>query len=90
MVFWLSTTEWIMFWTPKYICPNCGTVGYPVVQRTGIGFVTLILVVVLIVPAIIYELSRKKYTVCKQCGARDLIPVKTPRGKILLEQMKAK
>ena len=68
------------------ICPNCGAQGKPRTHTKGSIWIEIILWLCLIVPGVIYSLWRltTRAKVCRACGASDLVPVNTPRGRELV------
>jgi len=67
----------------KKICPNCGTVGTPVLKTQGSFIIEVFLWLMFIVPGLIYTVwrcSSRKY-VCPKCGAENMVPLSSPRGK---------
>lgn len=54
-------------------CVACGYVGAPVRRHPGTGWITLVLVIFYVIPAIVYELWRGSaaYDACPRCGGRE-------------------
>lgn len=71
----------------KLICPNCGYKGTPKKVTKGSIFIELVLWLAFIVPGIIYSLWRltSRHEACPQCGASNMVPLSSPRGKKLVE-----
>lgn len=69
-----------------YVCPNCGYIGKG--QRKGALILELALWICFLVPGIIYSVWRYtgKTNICKSCGCKNMVPVKTPKGQQLVEQ----
>jgi hypothetical protein len=69
------------------ICIGCGSVGDPVNKVPGNFFIEVILWLCFFVPGVIYTIWRlsSKKKVCRVCGGA-MIPLDTPRGKILSAQ----
>jgi hypothetical protein len=67
----------------KFVCQNCGaTAKKKNIIYPGSGWITFVLVLVIIIPGVIYQLWRmsKKRNACAQCGG-NMLPVKTPLGR---------
>lgn len=64
-------------------CPRCGHVGAPDSHTPGSRFIELLLWLLFIVPGLIYSLWRfsAQREVCAKCGAAELLPLDTPRGR---------
>jgi len=71
------------------ICTTCGAVGYIKSSTPGSTLIELVLWLAFIVPGLVYSLwrlnSRKK--VCRKCGSTSLIPVGTPLGQKMLNDV---
>jgi predicted RNA-binding Zn-ribbon protein involved in translation (DUF1610 family) len=74
----------------EQICPNCGYKGKSKRVTKGSLFIELILWLAFLVPGIIYSIWRltTKYWACPQCGAANMVPLDSPRGKKLLEEFR--
>lgn len=70
------------------ICEHCGYMGFPITVTKGSILIELILWLLFIVPGIIYSIWRlsSRYSACKKCGAPNMIPIDTPRGKQLIKE----
>ena len=77
---------WESLWRMgKKICPNCGTIASPRLQTQGSFIFEVLLWLLFILPGLIYTMWRRcsrKY-VCPRCGALNMVPLDSPRGKIL-------
>ena len=74
---------------PKYICADCGATQPPVSETKGSIGVELMLWLFFLVPGIIYSLWRvsSRYNACPVCKGAHMIPVASPKGKQLYEQL---
>ncbi len=74
----------------ELICPNCGFKGESKSVTKGSFGTELILWLLLIVPGVIYSIWRltTRHQACPECGADNMVPVETPRGKKLVEEFK--
>ena len=75
----------------ELICSNCGYKGRPKKVTKGSTSIEFILWFTLIIPGIIYSIWRlaSRYEECPQCGATNMIPLDSPRGKKLIEEFKS-
>jgi hypothetical protein len=71
------------------ICINCGFVGNPTKRAKGSFVVELVLWSCFVVPGLIYSLWRltTKETVCRRCGAENMLPVNSPHGRKLTQRL---
>jgi len=71
------------------ICPNCGTTGLPKTFTKGSILMELCLWLLFLIPGLIYSLWRisSRYKGCRQCGATNLVPLDSPRGKQLASEL---
>jgi hypothetical protein len=69
------------------ICEHCGYVGFPGRVTPGSFLIELAAWCLFIVPGILYSMWRisARYDACKKCGAPNMIPIDTPRGKQLVK-----
>jgi len=76
----------------EFVCERCHHVGTAKSTVAGNGAIELLLWLTFIIPGIIYSFWRlsSKYSICKKCGAKDLIPVDTPRGGELADSIERK
>ena len=74
--------------TIRMICPNCGNIGRPKTVVKGSILIEIILWCFFLVPGIIYSLWRltTKHSACRYCGAPNLIPLDSPRGRGLAKE----
>ena len=74
--------------TKQFVCSNCGFVGKPKKKVKGSLLLEIVLWLLLIVPGIVYSFWRftSKYKACPTCGAANLIPADSPKGKQLASQ----
>jgi ribosomal protein L40E len=73
------------------ICQDCGTVGQPKKRIKGSLLVEFLLWCMMILPGLVYSIWRltTKAKVCRACGSEALVPVGTPRGRLLVQQFSA-
>ncbi len=73
---------------PKKICAQCGSTGSPKTQTRGNILIEIILWCCLLLPGLLYSIWRSgsKFKVCSECEGMELVPLKSPRGKKLLEE----
>jgi hypothetical protein len=71
-----------------HICESCGTIAKPKRHMKGSFVIEVFLWLMLIVPGLLYSLWRltTKSTICGTCQSAVIVPIKTPRGRKLLEQ----
>ncbi len=72
----------------EVICQDCGTIGEPKKRIKGSFLVEIILWCMMILPGLVYSIWRltTKAKVCRVCGSQALVPVGTPRGRMLAQQ----
>ena len=72
----------------KYICEKCYDMNNGIKHTKGSFFIEIVLWLCFFVPGVIYSIWRlsTRGKVCKICKEMGLIPLNTPRGKMLLEQ----
>ena len=74
---------------PQYICTNCGYEGEPVSYTPGSFWIELALWICFVVPGLIYSIwrlsARKK--VCPECKSPYMIPLDTPMGEKLHQEL---
>jgi hypothetical protein len=72
------------------LCTTCGTVGPVKRHMPGSLFVEFILWLLFIIPGLIYSLWRHAavYYGCARCGARNVIPLKSPIAQKFLAETK--
>ena len=70
------------------ICSNCGFRGKPKLVTKGSILIEIVLWLALIIPGLIYSIWRhtSRYMACPKCGADHMVPLDSPRGKILLKE----
>ena len=68
---------------PKLICTKCGSKKPPVYKTRGNLLIEIILWLCLIIPGLLYSIWRQstKFKVCQECGNPDVIPLNSPIGK---------
>ena len=72
----------------KMICRNCGVVSHGKMASRSNGWIFLILLFFMVIPAIIYALATsKKFKVCPSCGSPDIVPVTSPVGRELCNRL---
>lgn len=71
------------------ICPNCGYVGKAKKVTKGSILIEIFLWICFLVPGIIYSIWRltSKHLACPKCGAQNLVPIDSPRGKKLQQEL---
>jgi len=69
----------------QLICLDCGKIGFPKTVTKGSILIELVLWICFIVPGIIYSIWRltTRGKACRSCGAGNLVPFDSPRGKEL-------
>ena len=74
----------------EMICTQCGNVGYGKTITKGSIIIEFLCYCMFIIPGLIYSIWRltTRYTACKVCESKDIIPVDSPRGKKLTEEHK--
>lgn len=74
----------------RLICPNCGTIGTPATVTRGSILIEIVLWVCFIVPGIIYSVWRltTRTKACAACGAENMVPLDSPKGKKLQSEYK--
>ena len=76
--------------TNNSVCKTCGFVGEPKKKLRGYAVVEIILYFIFLIPGFIYSswrVAEKKY-ICSKCGSASIIPVDTPVGQKLINEMK--
>ena len=73
----------------EQICPNCGFRGRAKKFTRGSFFTELLLWLGFLIPGIVYSVWRltSRYWGCPRCGAANMIPLDSPRGRKLLEEL---
>jgi len=71
------------------ICKSCGHYGDPSNETRGSFSIELILWLCFLVPGLVYSLWRlsTRRDVCAKCGSADLIPIDSPLGKKLFQDI---
>lgn len=71
------------------ICTQCGIIGKPVKIVKGSFLIEVILWLFMCLPGVIYSIWRltSKYEACPQCRGASMIPLNSPRGKKLEEDL---
>jgi len=74
----------------ELICSNCGYKGKPKKVTKGSIFIEIILWIAFIIPGVIYSIWRltSRNEACPQCGATNMVPLDSPRGRKLVEEFK--
>lgn len=75
----------------QMICTACGTAGKTRSVTRGSLLIELILWICFILPGLIYSIWRltTRATACGACGSTALVPVDSPAGKRLAQQLQA-
>ena len=70
------------------ICPNCGYVGQAKKVTKGSILIEIVLWLCFLIPGLIYSIWRltSKHLACPKCGAQNLVPLDSPRGKKLQQE----
>lgn len=71
------------------ICPNCGYVGHAKRITKGSTLMELFLWLCFLLPGLIYSIWRlsSKHDACPKCGAQHMVPLDSPRGKKLQQEL---
>lgn len=71
------------------ICPNCGYMGQAKKITKGSILIELVLWLCFIIPGLIYSIWRltTKHLACPSCGATNMVPIDSPRGKKLQQDL---
>lgn len=71
--------------TKKMFCLECNAAGKPKFKTKGSIMIEMILWCCFIIPGLIYSIWRQttKYKVCPFCGAKQLIPLNSPKAERL-------
>lgn len=71
------------------VCKPCGHCGEPREKTEGSILIELILWICFLVPGLIYSIWRHntRHEVCAKCGSHDLVPVDSPLGKKLTQEV---
>ena len=70
------------------ICSNCGHMGQAKKITKGSTLIELVLWLCFIIPGLIYSLWRltSRHLACEKCGASNMVPLDSPRGKKLQQE----
>lgn len=70
------------------VCGNCGHRGESKMHTRGSMAMEIVLWLLFIVPGLVYSIWRltTKQEVCPECGAPNMVPPNSPRGKQLMAQ----
>jgi ribosomal protein L40E len=68
------------------LCTQCGAVTTPRAVTPGSMLITLVLLVCIVVPGVIYMIWRhtSRYAVCQKCGSKNLVPIDSPFGRDMI------
>jgi ssDNA-binding Zn-finger/Zn-ribbon topoisomerase 1 len=71
------------------ICERCGEQGKPKRHTKGSMVIEIILWLCFLLPGLIYTAWRlnSRRDVCRACGSEDVLPINSPKGKKLAEEM---
>lgn len=71
------------------ICNSCWYVGSPIKTKKGSILIGALLMAAGIIPGIFYFVWMKnsEHMACPKCGSKDIIPMDTPRGAKLLQEV---
>ncbi|MBX6334375.1 YqaE/Pmp3 family membrane protein [Candidatus Saccharibacteria bacterium] len=71
------------------ICPNCGYMGQAKKVTKGSILIEIVLWLCFLIPGLIYSIWRltSKHLACPQCGAQNLVPLDSPRGRKLQQEL---
>lgn len=72
----------------RFICSNCGYVGWPKKITKGSILIELVLWLCFIIPGVLYSLWRlsSRHKACPKCLAPNMVPENTPRGQKLIHE----
>jgi hypothetical protein len=72
----------------RYICADCGTVGYPIKITKGSFIIELGLWLCLLLPGLLYSAWRlsTRFNGCQRCKSKSLVPIGSPRGIKLAQE----
>lgn len=70
------------------ICSNCGYAGSAKKVTKGNILIELFLWLCFLLPGLIYSIWRlsSRHEACPKCGAQNLVPLESPRGKKLQQE----
>lgn len=73
----------------ELICANCGYQGKAKRITKGSIILEIVLWLMLLLPGLIYSIWRlaSRYKGCPQCGAGHMIPVDSPKGRELVDEL---
>ena len=76
----------------EYVCDNCHHIGPAISKTPGSIFFEIVLWIIFILPGVLYSIYRliSKKQVCSVCESDQLIPIDSPRGKELVDQINSK
>lgn len=71
------------------ICSNCGFTGQAKKVTKGSTLIELALWLCMIFPGLIYSLWRlsSRHLACPQCGTTNMLPLDSPRGRKLQQEL---
>lgn len=71
-----------------HICSNCGSSVRAKTFTPGSISIEIILWFTFIVPGVVYSLWRltSRYKACPACKSKNIIPIASPHGKMLLKK----
>lgn len=71
------------------ICSNCGYMGQAKKVTKGSILIEIVLWLCFLIPGLIYSIWRltSKHLACPKCGAQNLVPLDSPRGKKLQREL---
>ena len=92
MILYLSLTVKGGFYAKSFVCGNCGFVGKPKSKVKGSIILEILRWLFCILPGVIYSLWRMttRYKACPSCGAPNMIPADSPKGKKIIEEQDSK
>lgn len=73
----------------EMVCKRCGHHGKPESKTRGSFWIEVVLWLCFIIPGLVYSLWRltTRGTICPKCGSEDLLPIDSPLGKKLMQEV---
>jgi hypothetical protein len=73
----------------QLICSNCGTIGKPKTFTKGSILIEIFLWFCFLLPGLLYSIWRltTRTKVCRSCGAKNMVPLNSPMGKKLQNEL---
>lgn len=69
----------------NHICTRCGSIAEPRTHTPGSFFIEVLAWLMFLLPGLLYSMWRisARREVCPTCGAEEIVPCDTPRGRRL-------